>query len=162
MQARKALLKKLASVKDWDTARRAALEGEGWIETRNTTYRIKDGICFAVSCRDPRKNEAAQVIVGMRLVGWLISSGEGQVRFSYAWEAGAAAILWRPGRDGGEETMALTSPTTLFTRGKSPAALQALHDAKPPEDSATFHRGGPSRFLDAPRPKLPSKWTHSS
>jgi hypothetical protein len=164
MKARRALLKKLAAITDWDTAKRAALDGEAWLETRNTTYRFRDGVCFAVACRDPKKNERAGVLVGMRLVGWLCSSA-GSVRFSFAWEAGAAAVLWRAqvdGVEGSEEAMAMTSPTTLFTRGKSPASLQALHDARPPEDSSTFHRAGPSRFLDAPRPRMPSKWTQSS
>jgi hypothetical protein len=160
MQARKALLKKLAAVTDWDTAKRAALEGEAWVETRNTMYRFRDGVCFAVACRDPRKNARAGVIVGMRLVGWLVGT-PGHVRLSYAWEAGACAVLWRPGEEAREEAMAMTSPTKAFTRGKSPACLQALHDAAPPDDSSTFKRQGASRFLDAPRPPLPSKWTQS-
>jgi hypothetical protein len=156
MKARKALLKKLATVTDWDTARRAALEGESWLETRNTLYRFRDGVCSAVACRDPRKNARSSVIIGMRLVGWLTGSA-GRARLSYAWEEGACAVLWRPEDGATEEAMAMTSPTTAFTRGKSPAFLQALHDQAPPGDSQTFHRAGASPVLGAYRPRLSSQ-----
>jgi hypothetical protein len=147
MTGRKALLKKLASVTDWDTARRAALEGESWLQTRNTLYRFRDGVCFAVATRDPAKQARASSVLGLRLVGWLVGN-EGRGRFTYAWEVGAAAVLWKGGGgNGSDETMALTSPTTTFTRGKSPSHLQALHDAAPPDDSQTYQRRAASPSL---------------
>ena len=159
--ARRALLKKLATVTDWDAASRASFAGESWLETRNTLYRFRDGVCFAVASRDPRKAALARAIVGMRLVGWLSGSG---ARIAREWEAGARGLLWRSQRDGddgerSDETMAMTSKTVSFKRGRSAAHLQALHDKLPPVDSQTFRR---EVAKEAPvgvapvRPRLPS------
>jgi hypothetical protein len=166
MKARKALLKKLAAVTDWESATRATLEGESWVETKNTLYRFRDGVCFAVACRDPGKSARSRIIVGMRLVGWLVG-GAGKTRLAYAWEPGACAVLWRAGDAKQEEAMAMTSATTAFTRGESPACLQALHDTRPPDDSQTYRRPDPrSPYLgaaaDAPRPRFPSSQSRSS
>ena len=46
----------------------------------------------------------------------------------------------------------MTSPTTAFTLGASPACLQALHDTAPPDDSQTFNRAPRSRFGAAAPP----------
>jgi hypothetical protein len=155
MQARKALLRRLATIRDWDAVDRADLEGESWLESRNTIYRFKDGVCFDVASRDPRKHARAGVLVGMRLVGWL--SGNGTV-FTDAWCAGACALLWHPGREGAEDaTMAMTSASTSFARGHSSVHLQALRDQVPPADSQTFRRQEAAASLaGTTRPRLPS------
>lgn len=157
MQARRALLKKLASITDWDTAPGVTLTGETWVETRNTLYCFRDTRCIAVASRNPHRTARAGHLVGMRLVGWL-RVAEGRTFFSYEWTAGAAAVLWRPGPDGGEEAMAMTSPTTALKRGRSSGHLQALHDQAPPVDSQTFQRGGstPESMTGTSRPSFPS------
>jgi hypothetical protein len=154
MQARKALLKKLASITDWDTARPMPLEGESWVETRNTLYCLWEATCVAVSSQDPARLERARPLVGMRLVGFLRPT-EGGTLFTYEWSAGACAVLWRPGLDGAEDMMGMTSPTTALRRGKSPMHLQALHDKAPPADSQTFSRGS-SPAGTTSRPSFPS------
>jgi len=161
MQERRALLKRIASVTNWDTATRATLEGESWIETRNTIYRFRDGVCVDVACRDRKKRQRASILVGMRLVAWLVSEPGGRLRLSYAWRAGASAVLWRAETDGTEEAMAMTSPANAFTIGASPACLQALHDTVPPDDSQTFGRAVASGVPERMRPRLPSISTQS-
>ena len=131
MEARRALLKKLASVTDWDQTTRAAFEGESWVETRNTIYRFRDGVCVAVARRDPRKKERGSALLGMRLVGW-VEGGPSCSRLSYEWTPGAYALLWRPERAGVDESIAMTSCTTAFTLGHSSSFLQAIHDCAPP------------------------------
>ena len=159
MQARKALLKRLATINDWDASSRAYFEGESWLESRNTIYRFRDGVCFEVASRDPHKCARAQCLVGMRLVGWLADSGS---VFTDKWRAGACAVLWRPGgADGDEAAMAMTSATTTFARGRSSVHHQALRDHVPPADSQTFRRneGGADRIQI--RPPLPSSASRS-
>lgn len=159
MQARKALLRKLAAV-NWEAASRAFFEGEAWLESRNTIYRFRDGVCFDVASRDPRRTERARTLIGMRLVGWLTGPSS---LFTSTWAAGACAVLWRPSGAGGgvsgEEALAMTSASTNFARGPSSVYLQALHDQVPPVDSQTFRRNdaAPAPLkTPAPRPKLPS------
>ena len=161
MQARKALLLRLASITDWETSRHAPLDGECWLETRNTLYRFRDRICVAVAGREPRKHARARVLVGMRLVGWLSGTSERSF-FSYEWEAGACAVLWRSSEAGSDEAMALTSPTTTFARGASPAHLQALHDRAPPRDSQSFRREPRGEGAPAARPRMPSTPSYRS
>jgi hypothetical protein len=153
MEARRALLKRLASVTDWSGSKGAALEGESWIQTRNTIYRFRDGVCVQVSCSDGRKRARASALVGMRLVAWLAGS-ENHARIALEWEPGAYAVLWRPESENGEEVMAMTSRTTAFEIGRCPALLQAFHDGAPPPDSQRVRRIPTPR---APvRPPLPS------
>jgi hypothetical protein len=162
MDGRKALLKRLASVTDWDQTTRAAFEGECWVETRNTIYRFRDGVCFQVANRDPRKKGRASALVGMRLVGWVSetrseSEREWHSRLGYEWTEGAAALLWRPQGEAGDEAMAMTSRTTAFTAGRSSSCLQAMHDQAPPPDSQLLRRVvASSPPFAAGRPPMPS------
>ncbi len=155
-EPRRDLLKRLASVTDWDSANRTSFEGECWVETRNTIYRFRDGVCFEVSCSDPRKKPRASVLVGMRLVGWL-EGGSERSRLSYEWTPGASALLWRPENAGEAEAMAMTSRTTAFTLGRSSQYLQTIHDHSPPIDSQMMRRAKiPTPALSPPRPRMPS------
>jgi hypothetical protein len=155
-EPRRDLLKRLASVTDWDQSTRTTFEGECWVETRNTIYRFRDGICVQVSCSDPRKKARASVLVGMRLVGWL-EGGSERSRLSYEWAPGASALLWRPETERGDEAMAMTSRTTAFTLGRSSSYLQAIHDRAPPIDSQMLRRAKiPTPAFGPMRPRLPS------
>jgi hypothetical protein len=75
----------------------------------------------------------------MRLVGFLAGTA-GRSSFSYQWQPGACAVLWRACAEGSEEAMGMTSPTTSLKRGASPTHLQALHDQAPPTDSQMIRR----------------------
>ena len=153
MQARRALLKKLAMINDLEASSRASFDGESWLESRNTVFRFRDGVCFDLASRDPRKTARAQALVGMRLVGWVVSEG---TLFTHRWEAGGCAVLWRPGSGVSEEAIAMTSATTSFTRGSSGAHLQTLHDRVPPVDSQAFRREDVRGATRESRPKLAS------
>ena len=156
MEARRELLKRLASVSDWGGGTRTAFEGESWIETKNTIYRFRDGVCTQVACRAGRKKARARSLVGMRLVAWLAGTDQ-HSRLAYEWEPGAYAVLWRAEDEDGDEVMAMTSRTVSFTLGRSPAFVQAIHDHAPPCDSQLVRRvQTPTRAHLAPRPPLPS------
>jgi hypothetical protein len=151
MEARRELLKKLAFITStrtqahtFDGTEGSAFAGETCIETRNTIYRLRDGVCFAVLSRDRRKRQRASALVGMKMAWWLVTSGPGGARLSPAWELGACAVLWKPGAtEDADGALALTSPTTDFTRGLTAERLQAFHDAAPPQDSALYRRSAP-------------------
>ncbi len=156
MDVRKALLKKLAMMNEWEAASRARFAGEAWIESRNTIYRFFDGVCIDVAGREARR-ASARTMVGMRLVGWLADDG---FRFTNEWNSGACAVLWRPEAAGVEEAMAMTSATIAFVRGSSSAHLQALHDQQAPADSQAFRRRDADVVAPA-RPRMPSSSSRS-
>jgi hypothetical protein len=156
MQARKALLKQLATAPEWSVTSRAAFGGETWLESRNTLYRFRDGVCLEVGCRDPGKAARARTLVGMRLVGWLAGPN---ALLTTAWAPGACGVLWRPPDEKGEESLAMTSRSIGFTRGTSHVHLQALRDQAPPADSQTFPRA--EAVPEAPRPRFSSS-SHGS
>jgi hypothetical protein len=157
MEARRELLKRLASVSDWGSGRRTAFAGESWVETRNTIYRFRDGVCFQVASRGGRgagrDKGRGRSLIGMRLVAWLTGTEECS-RLAYEWETGAYAVLWRPEGPESDEVMALTSRTVAFELGQSPVYLQAIHDHAPPHDSQLLRRVATPAA--APRPPLPS------
>jgi len=161
MEPRKELLLRLASITDWVAASRAAVEGESWLESRNTIYRLRDGVCFDVASRDPRKTARARTLVGMRLIGWLVRTGS---LVTGIWEQGAFGILWRPNHGGTEEAIAMTSATTNYARGRSSTYLQALHDHVPPAASQTFRRdeAAAASRQGGPRARLPSSSSYRS
>jgi hypothetical protein len=119
MDQRRAYLKELAarSARRWSAAPLApCLVGETRIDTRNTVYHLRDGVCFLVTRREeagaPRTNPSA--FVGMRVVGWLMRD-DPHAGITPDWRPGAYAVLWRP-RDKGEEhsAVALTSTSLTF------------------------------------------------
>jgi hypothetical protein len=159
MDARKTLLRKLASITDWIATNRVELRGESWLESRNTIYRFRDGVCFEVASRDPRRTARARTLLGMRLAAWLLRPGS---VLAAAWEPGASAILWRPAGADGEEEIAMTSASTNFARGRSSSALQALHDKVPPLTSQTFRRDEVMARGTAARAEMPSSSSYRS
>lgn len=145
MYPRRALLKKIATVNSaFDGSDTGGFRGETSVETRNTIYRFRDGVCFAVASRDARRRDRASALVGMRIVGWLTPAGPAGSplpRMTLTWSKGTCAVLWRANVTGEDDgSVALTSPTTDFTRGVSPTRLQAFHDTQPPCDSSTYRR----------------------
>jgi hypothetical protein len=156
MEARRALLKRLASITAWDQTKRVSFDGECWVETRNTIYRFRDGVCFQVASADPRKRGRSSALVGMRLVGW-VEGGASHARLSYEWTEGSSALLWRAEAEGADEAMAMTSRTTAFETGRSASYLQAIHDQAPPNDSQLVRRAKvPTPAFTPARPPLPS------
>ncbi len=94
----------------------ACFAGETRIETRNSVYLLRDGVCQAITRREfvsttgTHKTE----LVGMRLMGW-IASEDPSTPLELEWRRGMRGVLWRP-RGPGERhsVIALTSPTLGF------------------------------------------------
>jgi hypothetical protein len=135
MDERRAYLKQLAS----RAARRGSsaplppcFSGEKQVETRNTVYRLRDGVCHWATRRtetpglggnslspelpadSSRTVLPASKIFGMRLIGWVASDEPGP-RIALEWTRGVRAVFWRP-RHGVERhsVVALTSATLRF------------------------------------------------
>ena len=164
---RRRYLKQLAarSARAWgSTPLPPCFAGETRIETRNTVYQLRDGVCYAVSRRDeasPGRLHPSEY-VGMRIVGWLMRDAP-QAGISLEWEAGAYAVLWRP-RDAGEEhsAVALTSTSLAFRR-----IARAMQAPVPGSEPATVRSGRistppplphPARGTLLPRPATPASW----
>jgi hypothetical protein len=97
----------------------ASFDGETRVETRNTVYRLKDGVCIHVSQKDQRGAGARTDVVGMRVVGWLLPGGA-PATVVHAWRPGTYAVLWRPGgKPSDATTFALTSATVAFVAERS-------------------------------------------
>jgi hypothetical protein len=169
MHARKALLKSLATVNAWDEADLdaypRAFDGLTCVETRNTIYRFRDGVCFGVTNRNQTRSGRGSALVGMRIVGWLVT-GElhaPKQRLTRTWQPGACAVLFRPCASGGDDgAMALTSPTIDFTNGLESTRLQAFHDAAPPSTSSLYRREAPPLPAAAPGVRSPFTYTRAS
>lgn len=140
MDSRRAYLKDLAarSARAWgNTPLPPAFAGETRIETRNTTYHLRDGICYAVH----RNEDAGQgrahpsAFVGMRIVGWLMRE-DPRAGISLEWRPGAYAVLWRPRGDSAEHSaVALTSSSSAFrvvARTVPPPLPQPSRPSAPP------------------------------
>jgi hypothetical protein len=119
MDSRRAYLKDLAarSARSWgSTPLPPVFAGETRIETRNTTYQLRDGICYEVH----RNEDAGQgrahpsAFVGMRIVGWLMRE-DPRAGISLDWRPGAYAVLWRSRAESTEHSaVALTSSSSAF------------------------------------------------
>ena len=165
---RRLYLKQLAarSARAWgSTPLPACFAGETRIETRNTIYQLRDGVCYAVTRRDDaspgRLHPSAYV--GMRIVGWLMRDRP-QAGISLEWKTGAYAVLWRP-RDTGEEhsAVALTSTSLAFrriahavpapARRVEPETVRPGRRSAPPPLPLAVQRGS---LL--PQPATPPSW----
>jgi hypothetical protein len=150
MDERRAYLKELAarSADRWSAAPPPPdVGGDTRIETRNTIYQLRDGVCFAVTRRsDEGARMSPPEFIGMRLVGWL-SRDNPRAGLMQDWRPGAYAVLWRARAPGEEHSaIALTSSTVAF-RG----AGRPLQSAPPPLPRRTPI---PPR-LPLPRPATP-------
>jgi hypothetical protein len=90
--------------------------GERRIETRNTVYLLRDGVCQATQRREPSNNTGTHKtdLVGMRLMGWVASEVQ-SAPLQLKWMLGVHAVLWRPRRPGERHSLiALTSATLAF------------------------------------------------
>lgn len=125
MDTRRARLKELAarSARLWGLMPLPeALVGETRVETRNTVYRLRDGVCYSVQREAQAGRRDPAAFVGMRLVGWLWRDDPRSV-LSLEWQPGAYAVLWRPGSGQGDRSaVALTSPSVAFRQVARPAA----------------------------------------
>jgi hypothetical protein len=150
MDERRAYLKKLASqsARRWATAPLpAAFAGETRIETKNTVYRLTDGVCHAVTRHegDDAGRMHPSAFEGMRLVGWLMRD-DPQAGIRLDWRAGAYAVLWRPRGEGEEHSaVALTSTSHAFR-------VVARRSTPPPPPLVV------PRATLLPRPSTPSSW----
>jgi hypothetical protein len=119
MNDRRAYIKGLASraSRSWgSTPLPACLAGETRVETHNTVYLLRDGVCHTIARRDEtgatRTHKAE--LFGMRLMGWVGSRDPG-APLRLEWRRGMHAVLWRPRRNGEKHSViALTSPTLGF------------------------------------------------
>ena len=159
MHARRALLKSLATVNRWDEAEidayPRAFDGMTCVETRNTIYRFRDGVCFGITNRNQTRSGRGSALVGMRIVGWLVTGtpDSPKQQLTRSWQSGACAVLFRPCATGGDDgAMALTSPTIDFTNGLESTRLQAFHDAAPPSTSSLYRREAPPLPAAPPAP----------
>ncbi|HEY1697817.1 MAG TPA: hypothetical protein VGG39_36905 [Polyangiaceae bacterium] len=170
MDERRAYLKQLAarSARTWSsTPLPSCFAGETRIETRNTLYELRDGVCYAVKRQQGAgtgKRHPSEFI-GMRVVGWLMRDAPMQ-GITLEWQPGAYAVLWRP-REAGEEhsAVALTSTTHAFQGVLRPSLPPA-----PLLPTTAGGRGGgrvstppplPLAVLRSallPRPVTPSPW----
>ncbi len=147
MDERRAYLKKLASqsARRWSASPLpSAFAGETRIETRNTVYELREGVCYSVSRHEGagagRMHPSA--FVGMRLVGWLMRD-DPHAGITLDWKEGAYAVLWRP-RQGNEEhsAVALTSTSHAFH------VVARRPSTPPPLPRSTL----------LPRPTTPPSW----
>jgi len=119
MDKRRAYLKELAarSARRWSAQPLPrCFAGETRIETRNTVYLLRDGVCTMVTRREDAGGGRAHpaAFSGMRVVGWLLRD-DPRAEVVADWRPGAYAVLWRP-RAAGEahSAVALTSSTIAF------------------------------------------------
>jgi hypothetical protein len=129
-------------------------EGEAFFETRNSRYRLMDGVLFQAP-------ESA--LVGAELVGWLVdyvSRSEVVTR----WRAGARAVLVDTRNDGVRgPQIVVTSATRAFhserdARQSSPrdARQSSPRDAFQSAPRDTFQSAPRDTFQSAPRAAAPS------
>src|SRR5208283_4475741 len=123
MDTRRARLKELAarSARLWGLMPLPdGLVGETRVETRNTVYRFRNGVCYSVNREEQAGRKDPQAFMGMRLVGWLWRDDPRSV-LSLEWQPGAYAVLWRPGSAQGDRSaVALTSPSIAFRQVAQP------------------------------------------
>jgi hypothetical protein len=160
MNGRRAYLKELAarSARRWSTAPLpASLSGETRVETRNTIYQLRDGVCYAVTRHAGAESRGMHPssFVGMRIVGWLTHDSP-QTGIRPDWSPGAYAVLWRPRLPSEEHSaVALTSSSHAF-RAVTPSVpdVSRRPSSPPPLPPAV------PRSTLLPRPVTPPAWIH--
>jgi hypothetical protein len=98
------------------------LRGDTKLESPHTVYRFEDGVCTKVE----RRRDCAPTdgrLLGMRLVGWLLTGSDGSRWLVDTWRQGAKGVLWRAVGNGG--TIALTSGTFAFVPDRTLQTLEA-------------------------------------
>jgi hypothetical protein len=156
MNGRRAYLKELAarSARRWSTEPLpASLAGETRIETRNTVYQLRDGICYAVTRHAGAEGRGMHPssFVGMRVVGWL-TQNHPQAGLHLEWTPGSYAVLWRPRLPHEEHSaVALTSSSHAF-RAVAPSPPELRRPSTPPPLPAA------ARSTLLPRPATPAAW----
>lgn len=189
MDERRSFLKDLASryADAWGGARDSSVfQGEGRVETRNTIYRVRDGVCVAVtrggrqdrggagaSTPDSAAHADPTALIGMRLVGWLAHE-DPTAGLTETWRPGAYAVLWRQRAPyETHSSVALTSatvsyeskvpPPRIVSRAQAPSAVAStpMRKSVPPPlpPRASAHRRQPLAKL--PTSPLPP-WAPST
>ena len=164
MDARRTYLKDLATqlADAWAaSATPAALSGDARVDTRNTNYVFKDGVCASITRRDRAWRSDPTEMIGMRLVGFLLHD-DPYAGLQQKWRPGAYAVLWRARRAGDtHSSVALTSATTAMTverRAFVPPPLPARAvrriSTPPPLPARALQR--PVSPVSMVIPKLPS------
>ncbi|HEY8090583.1 MAG TPA: hypothetical protein VIF09_22130 [Polyangiaceae bacterium] len=165
MDERRAYLKQLAarSARRWSaTPLPECFAGETRIETRNTCYQLRDGVCHAVSRQQgsgPGRCHPSE-FVGMRIVGWLLRDAPTS-GVTLEWQPGAYAVLWRQRADREHSAVALTSTSVAFR-----PALRTSVPPPLPHPVATRSRSSTppplpfqaSRSTFLPQPVTPPSW----
>jgi len=158
MDSRRAYLKELAarSARTWgNSPLPPAFAGETRIETRNTTYQLRDGVCYAVQ----RNEDAGQgrahpsAFVGMRIVGWLMRE-DPRSGISIDWRPGAYAVLWRSRAETSEHSaVALTSSSSAFrVVARTMPPLPQPQPSRPSAPPPATQRVPPPITVRAPTP----------
>lgn len=151
MEGRRAFLKEIASRSAglWGLVPLPrSLAGESRLETRNSMYRLRDGVCYRVDRGLGRPNHVDPCdFIGMRVVGWLLRDDPTRT-LSLEWHPGALAVLWRPrGSSASRSAVAMTSPSIAFrqvpTSSPRIAARSASRPSIPPPLPARVAASGP-------------------
>lgn len=120
-------------------------EGEASFETRNSTYRVLDGVLYAAPDHG---------LLGAELVGWLVEF-VARAEVSQAWRPGARAILVDTRNDGVKGPhIIVTSATRAFRKERIPSApsLPAAGSHPTQDGSAMPQRWG-QRTAQPPAPR---------
>ncbi|MFO0588664.1 MAG: hypothetical protein U0441_14035 [Polyangiaceae bacterium] len=128
-------------------------EGEASFETRNSAYRLLDGVLLSAP---------DQALVGAELVGWLLEFVT-RAEVSQTWKNGARAILVDTRNDGVKGPhIIVTSATRAFRRERVPSApsLPAVGSSAAQDGSSMNQRWGQRDHRASPLPELRSSPAH--
>jgi hypothetical protein len=132
------------SAAGWHALGAQIYPGELSIATGNSVYRFKNGVFLSRAKKAARSFECPKSMRGLRLIGFLHDEG-GMWSLSPRWQAGAHAVLWKPGETD-VESFVLTSPTNDFTldepdpRPANPEPTPIPWAARPPSQSGVMIR----------------------
>ena len=101
----------------------ACFVGESRLETRNTVYLLRDGVCQSISRHECASNTVyrTDLLIGMRIIGW-VPNNDRTITVQAEWRRGMRAVLWRARLPGEKHSVvALTSPTLAFGAASEPS-----------------------------------------